>query len=318
MQARCFTVIALLVAVSMAICGCSSTVTPAPTPVPMSQYPMTVSDYYNRTATIAHTPERIVSLSPVNTEILFDLGMGDKIVGDTDYCDYPAEAKNITHVSGFKTISYENITAADPDLILAEDIVSEEAIIRLREIGFPVVELKNSNLTMIRENIRLIGRITNTSANATALVSEIDRGIDNIRSKTAGLNDNEKPTVLLLAGLTKKAIYPYGSGTYGDELLTLTGGRNVASGLTGFQVMSNEAIIKADPDYIVVPVDGVMCTMSGYNNLKNGNESWMKDLKAVKAGKVMMVDGSLFLRPGPRTPEAGIALARAIHPELFQ
>ncbi len=318
MQAKYSVVIALLVAVFVAVCGCSSTVTPVPTPVPMSQYPMTVSDYYGQTATIARAPERIVSLSPVNTEILFDLGAGNRIVGDTDYCDYPPEAKNITHVSGFNSINIEKILAASPDLVLAEDIVSEEAITRLRETGFPLVELKNSNLTMIRQNILLIGNITNTSANATVLVSEIDRDIESIRSKTAGLNDSQKPTVLLLAGLTKKAIYPYGSGTYGDELLTLTGGRNVASGLTGYQVMSNEAIIKADPDYIVIPVDGVMCTMSAYDSFRNGNESWMKDLKAVKAGNVMMVDGTLFLRPGPRTPEAGLALARAIHPELFQ
>jgi iron complex transport system substrate-binding protein len=317
MQAR-YAIIILLVSVFVAVCGCSGTVTPAPTPLPMSQYPMTVSDYNNQTATIAHAPERIVSLSPVNTEILFDLGVGGKIVGDTDYCDYPAEAKNITHVSGFNSISYENITAANPDLVLAEDIVSEEAIDKLREIGFPVVELKYSNLTMIRKNIQLIGKIIDAEANATALVDEIDTDIESIRTKTAGLNESEKPTVLLIAGLTKKAIYPYGKGTYGDELLTLTGGVNVALNLTGYQVMSNEAIIKADPDYIVVAVDGVMCKEEAFNSLRNGNESWTKDLKAVRTGKVVRVDGTLFLRPGPRMPQAGLALARAIHPERFQ
>ncbi|OPY30577.1 MAG: Cobalamin-binding protein precursor [Methanocella sp. PtaU1.Bin125] len=318
MLARDKIVFVLLAAVVVTVCGCSSTVTPSPAPEPMSLYPMTVSDYYDCTVTIAHAPERIVSLSPVNTEILFDLGAGGRIVGNTDYCDYPAGAKNITHVSGFNAISYEKIIAICPDLIVAEDIVSEEAIARLRETGIPLVELKNNNLSMIRENILLIGKITDTEANATALVAGIDRDVESIRSKTAGLNDSQKPTVLLLAGLTKKAIYPYGTGTYGDELLTLTGGRNVASGLTGYQVMSNEAIIKADPDFIVVPVNTPMCTMSAYENLKNGSEPWMKDLKAVRAGKVIAVEGSLFLRPGPRTPEAGLALARAIHPELFQ
>ena len=114
MQAKYSVVIALLVAVFVAVCGCSSTVTPVPTPVPMSQYPMTVSDYYGQTATIARAPERIVSLSPVNTEILFDLGAGNRIVGDTDYCDYPPEAKNITHVSGFNSISIEKITGSQP------------------------------------------------------------------------------------------------------------------------------------------------------------------------------------------------------------
>jgi iron complex transport system substrate-binding protein len=324
MQARYIIVTALLVAVVALVCGCSGTATPTatpatPTPGAASQYPMTVSDYYDRTATIASEPQRIVSLSAANTEILFALGLGSKIVGVDDYSDYPAEAKNITHVSGFSSVSYEKITAANPDLIVAEDIVGEEAVTKLRSMGFPVIELKNSNLTMIRKNIELIGKVTNTATNATTLVGGIDKKIADISAKTAGLNESQKPNVLLLTGyLTGLEIYPYGTGTYGDELLKLTGARNAAKNITLYAVMSNEAIVQADPDYIIIPVDGVMCTMSDYNYFKYVNESWMKDLKAVKNGKVMMVDGNLFLRPGPRTPEAGIDLAKVIHPELFQ
>ncbi|OPY30369.1 MAG: Cobalamin-binding protein precursor [Methanocella sp. PtaU1.Bin125] len=321
MEARYIIITALLVAAIVAVCGCT-TVTPTAspaTPTPAAQYPMTVMDYYGRTATIDKAPERIVSLSAANTELLFDLGLGSKIVGVDDYSDYPAEAKAITKVSGFAEVSYEKITAVDPDVIFAEDIVGEEAVTRLREMGFPVVEVKNSNLTMIRKSIELFGRVTDTSANATALIDKIDREIAAINAKTAGLNESQKPNVLLLTGflISSPQIYPYGSGTYGDELLTLTGCKNAAGDVLGYQVMSNEAIIKADPDYIVIPVDGVMCTMDDYNYFKNGNETWMKSLTAVKNGKVFWVDGNLFLRPGPRTPQAGLDLARIVHPELF-
>ena len=93
---------------------------------------MTITDYYNRTATLAQAPERIVSLSAANTEMLFDLGVGDKIVGIDDYSNYPDAAKNITHVSGFAEVSYEKITAANPDVIFAEDIIGEAAVTKLR------------------------------------------------------------------------------------------------------------------------------------------------------------------------------------------
>jgi iron complex transport system substrate-binding protein len=321
MQVKYIIVTALLIAVVALVCGCSGTATPTATPTPAeaSQYPMTVSDYYNRNATIASEPQHIISLSAANTEMLFGLGVGSKIVGVDDYSDYPAEAKNITHVSGFSSVSYEKITAANPDLIVAEDIVGEEAVTRLRSMGFPVVELKNSNLSLIKSNIALLGKITNTEKNATTMVNNLNSGIAGISAKTAGLNDSQKPNVLLVTGyLTGLEIYPYGTGTYGDELLTLAGGRNAAKNISLYAVMSNEAIVQADPDYIVIPVDGVMCTMSDFNYFKNGTDPWMKSLTAVKNGKVVMVDGNLFLRPGPRSPEAGFALARAIHPELFQ
>ncbi len=173
------------------------------------------------TPTLTHAPERIVSTSAANTEILFDLGLGSKIVGVDEYSDYPAEALNITHVSGFAEVSYEKITAVNPDVIFAEDIIGEEAVTRLREMGFQVIEVKNSNLTMIRKNIELIGIATNTSGNATALIRSIDSQVSNVTVKTTGLNESQKPNVLLVTGLfPDETIYPFGNGTYGDELLT--------------------------------------------------------------------------------------------------
>ncbi|MGA9140748.1 MAG: ABC transporter substrate-binding protein [Methanocella sp.] len=325
MQARYIIITALLVAAVVAVCGCS-TVTPEPTAVRAtltpgeSVYPMTISDYYDRTATITSEPQRIVSLSPVNTEMLFALGVGSKVVGTSKWSDYPEDAKKIPQVSEFSTVSYENITAINPDLIVAEDIVGEEAVSRLRSLGFPVVEFKNSNLTLIKKSIMLLGKITNTEANATAIVTGFDRNISNISAKTAGLNDSQKPNVLLLTGFSASypEIFPYGGNTYGDELLNLTGGRNAAANVPQYSPMSKEAIVDADPDYIVIPVDGIYCLISDYEYFKNGNATWMQSLKAVKNGKVMWVDGNLFLRPGPRSPDAGLALARVIHPELFQ
>lgn len=321
MQAKHILIIFMLVATVAALSGCTSptpTATPVPTNAPAAHFPVTISDSFGRTATLTKAPEKIISLSAANTEMLFALGLGNKIVGTDDYSDYPAEAKNITHVSGFSTVSYEKIAAANPDLIVAEDIIGEEAVTKLRSLGYNVIELKNSNISSIRTNILKLGNATGAVSNATDLVNTIDGRISGISAKTAQLNDSQKPSVLLLAGyLTGQPIYVYGSGTYGDELITLTGGKNAAGNITEYKVMSTEAIIKADPDYIILPVDGTMTTVNDFNNIKFGNESWMKGLKAVKNGHVIMVDGNLMMHPGPRLTDAGIAMARAIHPELF-
>ena len=109
MQAKYIIIAILLIAAAAVVAG--------PAAAAASQYPMTVTDNFNRTATLAKAPERIVSLSPTNTELLFELGVGDKIVGTDDYSNYPAAAKNITHVSGFAEVSYEKITAVNPDVI---------------------------------------------------------------------------------------------------------------------------------------------------------------------------------------------------------
>jgi iron complex transport system substrate-binding protein len=318
MQAKYIIITALLVAAVVAVCGCS-TVTPTatPTPAPASQYPMTLSDYYGRTATLTQAPERIVSTSAANTEILFDLGLGSKIVGVDEYSDYPAEAKNITHVSGFAEVSYEKITAANPDVIFAEDIIGEEAVTKLRDMGFQVIEVKNSNLTMIRKSIELFGKATNTSDKATTLVDSIDAEIANVSAKTAGLNESQKPKVLLVTGLfPDETIYPFGNGTYGDELLTLAGARNAAGNITLYGVMSHEVILKEDPDMIIVLVDDI--SRPSYNAFKNGSMAWATGLSAYKNGKVYEVDANIMNRPSPRLADAGLIIARIVHPELFK
>ncbi|HTY90552.1 MAG TPA: ABC transporter substrate-binding protein [Methanocella sp.] len=310
-----------IVAVVLALCGCTTSspqASPTPAPTTTAGFPMNVTDNFGRVITLSHAPERIVSLSPANTEILFALGAGNKLVGGTDYDDYPAEAKNVTHVSGFSGVSYEKIGNASPDVIFAEDITSEDAVNKLTSMGYPVIILKNSNMTNIEKNILLMGKVTGKEANATAIVKNIDDRMAAITAKAASLNDSQKPSVLLLVGYVPgESIYVYGSNTYGDDLIRQAGGKNTAANVNEFAVMSSEAIASADPDYIIVPVDGLMTTTDSFNAFKNGSLPWMANMKAYKNGHIIMVDGNLMERPGPRLPDAGLAIARAIHPELF-
>lgn len=308
MQPKYMIMTALLALSVAALCGPAIADTPAAT-----GFPVSITDDYGFTTTIAKAPERIVSLSPANTEILFDLGLGSKIVGNTEFCNYPAEAMNITHVSGFNTVSYEKIAAVNPDIIFAEDIVGEEAVTKLRSLGYSVIELKNNNLSAIRHSIEVMGRATGTSDNATALIDKIDARVASISARTAGLDESEKPSVLMPVGLYgDDTIYPFGSNTYGDELIRLAGGRNAAGDISEYSVMSHEAIIAADPDIIIVPVDDI--SRPYYQAFRNGSVAWATVLSAYKNNKIYEVDADVVNRPSPRLADAGLLIVDILHP----
>jgi iron complex transport system substrate-binding protein len=302
MQSKYIIIAILLIAAAAIVAG--------PAAAAASQYPMTVSDNFDRTATLAKAPERIVSLSPSNTELLFALGVGDKIVGVDDYSNYPAAALNIARVSGFAEVSYEKITAVNPDVIFADDIIGETAVTKLRSMGFQVVELKNSNLTMLRKNIDIMGKVTDTAGNATTLMAGIDAQVNQIAAKAAALKLSNKPNVLLLTGLfSDETIYPFGNGTYGDELITMAGGKNAAGAISQYGVMSHEAIVVQDPDVIIIPVDAT--SAPSVQAFQNGSMQWANGLTAVKKGQVYTVDADIVNRPA-KIADSGLMIADII------
>ncbi len=290
------------------IIGLAAALVPALAQTPAAtSFPVNVTDDLGVTTTVARAPERIVSLSPANTELLFELGVGGKIVGVDSYSNYPAAANNITRVSGFSEINYEAITAAKPDLIFVEDIIGETAVTRLRGMGFPVIELKYSNITMLKKNIGLLGQATGTSANATGIIASIDTVAAQMQSRAAALKLAQKPNVLLVTGLYgDETIYPFGNGTYGDELIRLAGGRNAAGNITQFGVMSHEAIIAEDPDVIIIPVDAISAPY--VQAFQNGSMAWANGLKAVRTGQVYTVDADVVNRP-PQIALTGLMIA---------
>ncbi len=273
--------IILIVSVSMALamlalCGCTG---PAPaTPASGTN----VTDDKGRVVTIDKIPERIISLSPANTELLFALGLGDKVVGVTDFCNYPPEALGRTKVGGITNVNVEQVAALNPDVVFAASLTRKETAEKLDSMGYPVFVNDPRNISDIEKSIRNMGIVTGADDNATRLIGQINGSIKAIADKTAALDEGEKPTVLML--LDTYDFYVAGSNCYGDDLIKLTGGKNVAGELNDYATMSKEAIIKADPDIIVMPVD--QYSQADFENLRNGTDDWMKQLSAVKNGKV--------------------------------
>ncbi len=308
-----FIVSVLVVLAVLALSGCASpSVQPTPGPVEAG-YPMNITDDKDRAVTVQKIPERIVSLSPKNTEMLFALGLGDKVVGDTDYCNYPAEAVNKTKVGGITNVNVEQVAALNPDVIFADSLTKKDAAEKLQSMGYPTIVNDPRNVSDIDRSILRMGRACGAGDNATRLVGQIDSAIKAITDKTSSLNDSQKPRVLML--LDTYDFYVAGSNCYGDDLILMAGGKNVACELDDYKAMSKEAIIKADPDIIVMPVD--QYSQADFEKLKNGTDDWMKQLSAVRNGRVYAIASDPIFRPGPRVVDAARAMAKIVHPELF-
>jgi iron complex transport system substrate-binding protein len=291
----------------------SQTQTPAPTktetPAPTS---ITVTDQYDRTVTIKSNPQRIISLSPAHTEILFALGLGDRIVGVSDYSDYPPEAKTKPNIGSYDAPNIEKIIAAEPDLVLATEEHMTE-VTELESHGITVVALNPKTVREVLDTIEMIGKITGQDKQATSLVANLKQRMNAIAEKTSKLTAEQKPRVFYI--IWSDPIWTAGSGTFHDELIRMAGGINIASDLTGYADISLEAVIAANPQVMIAGVG--MGTDNDVTLLFAQTEARLKDTDARVNGKVFSVNMDIVSRPGPRIVDALEELLKIIHPELI-
>lgn len=275
---------------------------------------LTVTDDVGKTVVIQGIPQRIVSLAPSNTEILYAIGLEDRIVGVTDYCDYPPAAAGIQKIGGYKTISIEKVLAADPDLILAAPGSAEEVVDRLRALGMTVLSLDPETIDDVLQDIELLGRATGQEEEATACVEDLRLRISAVTKKTDTLT--EKPPVVHV--VWHDPIWISGSGTFQDEVITMAGGVNAFGSIEEWGIISLEEFIVADPDYILVS-SGTGMTEEGHDVIRDYfmNEPRMQRLKAVRDGHVHVVDTDVISRGGPRIVDALEEVAAILHPDLF-
>jgi len=279
------------------------------TPLPQ---PVVITDSRGQEVTLASDVQRIVSLAPSNTEILFALGLGDKVVGVTNFCDYPEEAKAIEKVGDAMSMNVEKIISLSPDLILAIEGMPEVAA-KLEEVGMPLVVLQPTDLQSIYETIELVGRATGADEAAEALLASMRQRVDAIGAKMASIEARPKVFYELDATDAAKPYTP-GSGTWHDAFIELAGGVNIAGNLDMTWVQfSTEEIIAQDPDLIVLGDANY-----GVSAADVAQRPGWDVISAVKHGAIYPIDDNLISRPGPRVVDGIEALARIIHPELFE
>jgi len=271
---------------------------------------ITAVDDASRTVYIEQTPQRVVSLAPSITEILFAIGLGDKVVGVTDHCDYPDAAKAKPKVGGYFTTSLEEILDKYPDLILTDGY--DPVMQQLEGLDIPVLVLQPNDIDGIFKDINLVGRVMNREGEAARLVDSLQQRLEKVAEIKAGATGS--PSVFYEIDATDPTKpWTAGPGSFADILISLAGGSNIVTGGGSWLQLSLEELLSADPDIIILG-DYPYVTPE---QVEERSGVW-QDLTAVQLGKVYAVsDPSLTSRPGPRIIDGLEEIARMIHPELF-
>jgi len=278
-----------------------------------------VTDDFGYEVVAKKYPKRIVSLAPSNTEILFALGLGNRVVGVTDYCNYPPEVVKIKKegkiesIGGFSTINVEKVVALKPDLVVGAYGNGLGNIEAIRRFGIPVICFNPKNIEDVMRDIWILGVVTGTKQNATKLIRFMEDKIVDVE-KIVKLTDTRPKVVHIL---WNDPIWVSGRETFVDELIRLAGGENAVK-KKDWTVISIEELIRLNPDVIIVN------SGSGMGDGRDILYEWithddrLKVIDAVKNGRVYVVDADVVSRPSYRLVYALEEFARFIHPELFE
>jgi len=266
-----------------------------------------VFDDLGRLVAINGTPQRIISLAPSNTEILFALGLGDKVVGVTSWCDYPPEALDKEQVGEYDTPDMEKIVALNPDLILVSYGTTMEVINSMVGLGLTVFGVKSTDLDDVFNDIRTIGEITDKEIEAQALTSEMEGKIQAVTDQTAELEGRPK-VFYIVWGDESSALWTAGSGTFIHELIGKAGGVNICQNITGYGIITIEEVIARNPEVIIT-------SELSYDWAINSTD--LAATNASQTGRIFTCDDDLVQRPGPRLVNGLEWFAYFIHPEIF-
>ena len=285
-----------------------------PTETKSVSYPLTIKDSLGREVTLTAQPSRIVSLAPSNTEILFAVGAGDALVGVTKYCNYPEAAKSIDQIGGFsaKTISLETIVALKPDVVFSGDESQQIVIDALAQANIPVIAIKAENFEAVYQNINLIGQATNHPTEAAQVVAKMQARIDAVTAKTNTLAAADRLSVFY--EVYDEPLMTAGPQTFIGQMVELAGATNIFADVSEeYPEISAEEVVNRQPAVIIGPEShGDKLTI----DLIAQRPGWSQ-IKAVKDGKIVVLNGDMLSRPGPRLADALEALSQALYPELF-
>ena len=265
--------------------------------LPVNAEKLEVTDDFGRTVTLHGVPERIISLSPTNTEILFAIGAGDRVVGVTEYCNYPEEAEELPLIGGVSTVSIEKVVALEPDLVLGCALNGKETVVRLTELNVTVVSLNPENINEILDDIVLVGQLTGEEKNAGSLVADMEQRLEEIKYQT---RDVKRLTVAHITW--HDPIWVAGGGTVQDELIEIAGGENVFSDKKDWATVSLEEFIDRNPDVIIVSVGHGVAGMKPYDYILS--EERLEVVNAVKNDRVHIINADIASRAGPRIVNA--------------
>jgi len=302
----------LLVTLLIALmAACSPQTAPATAPASAT---LTFTDGLGREITLAGPAQRVVSIAPSNTEILFAIGAGNQVVGRDEFSDYPEAAKNVTNIgSAFDELNTEAIVSLEPDLVLAAEINTPEQVKQLEDLEITVYYLNNPHtLEEMYGNLEIVAQLTGHEAETATLIEGLKERVSVVDEKIAPISS--RPSVFYeLDSTDPSKPFTAGKDTFITLLIERAGGANIAAELESYPQMSLEQIVAADPAVIILGD-----SMWGITPEMVASRPGWENLSAVKNGKVVPFDDNLVSRPGPRLVEGLEQLAKLLRPELFQ
>jgi len=254
--------------------------------------------------------QKIISLAPSTTEILFSLGLDDEIIGVTTFCNYPSKALLKEKVGTFSQPDIEKILSLKPDIIFATGLEQASTVIKLKQLRLKVYVSDPSNTQELFTSIKEIGKLTYREEKAMALINQMKTKIEQIRSTVKLIPQDKRPKVFV--EIWHDPLTTVGKGSFVDELISLAGGMNIAHDVPrAYSHFSPEQAIKCNPDCIILGHRG---KEDAINTIKK-RLGW-KEIKAVKNNRVYNdINPDFFLRPGPRLVKGLEEIHRRLYPK---
>ncbi len=257
------------------------------------------TDEIGRQLTLAAPPRRIVSLAPSITETLFALGLKERIVGVTSFCDYPPDAARVERVGDTLRPSTEKIVALKADLVVISTSSQLEPFVkRLDDLGVPVYVSNPRDLEGVLRSIEKIGEVTGAADRAREVIGEMRERVEEIASRVEGRG---QPPVLILLGV--QPLITAGGGSFLSDLVKRAGGRSISDDIASdYPQFSLETALARRPEVIFL--------QAGESKLPDR----LNDTPAARSGSVFHLNDDLLLRPGPRIVDGLEEMAKKIHP----
>ena len=287
--------------------ACSQAV---PTPEKASAS-ITLIDGLKREVTLPMAAQKVISLAPSNTEILYAVGAGAQMIGRDSFSDYPAEAKNLPDIGGKSGLNMEMIANMKPDLVLAGGINTPEQVKAFEDLKITVYYVANpTDLDGMYENVKTVSQLVGKEKEADALIASLKQKVQKVDDVLKGVT--ERPRVFYELDASEPAKpWTAGKGSFIDQLIVRAGGINAAGDLDAWAQISQEELLVQNPDVIILgdATYGVSVEQVAQR------PGWDK-INAVKNQKVYPFDDNLVSRPDPRMVDALVGLAKLIHPEI--
>ena len=309
-------------------CGPARSTTPTSAPVPVSTtLPATekvvaptasaeikITDGLGRPIVLKEVAQRVVSLAPSNTEILFAIGAEKQVVGRDELSDYPEAAKNVASIgSAFDKLNTELIVSMKPDLVLAAEVNTPEQVKTLENLGLTVYYLKNpTTLEEMYTNLEIVAQLTGHESEAAKLIDSLKARVAMVDEKIMPLNSRFS-VFYEIDGTDPAKPFTAGKGTFINLLIERAGGSNIASDIDGYPQLSLEQVVAKDPAFIILGDAKFGITPESIAQ----RPGWA-NLSAVKNKQVLPFNDDLLSRPGPRLVDGLEALAKLLRPELFK